>query len=75
MYNSNAIPALNQSFIPQQLLPAIIKLFDDISEISFLGGMICTTIQERAISLFSFLIKDHAKLQVTAMVCRTKLGS
>jgi hypothetical protein len=50
-----------------QLLPSLIRLFDDNTAISLQLGMSITSIQERAISQFALLIQDQVKLQIRAM--------
>ncbi len=53
----------------QQLLPAIIRLFDDTTSISSQMGIGITTVQERALALFADLVCNHAKLQSASLVC------
>lgn len=49
------------------LLPTVIRLFADTSPISSQLGMAVITIQERAATLFSYLVSDNAKLQSAAL--------
>ncbi|KAI8892511.1 armadillo-type protein [Globomyces pollinis-pini] len=67
LYNSGSLTSEYSSMVSHQLLPAIIRLFDDTSVISSQLGMHISTIQERAIDLFAFLIYDNTKLQSVAM--------
>ena len=67
LYNNSALPHEYEPLITQQLLPVIIRLFDDVTTLSSQLGMNITSVQERAIALFANLVQDHAALQMNAM--------
>ncbi|KAJ3304588.1 hypothetical protein HDV03_002541 [Kappamyces sp. JEL0829] len=67
LFVNSALPAEFEALVPQQLLPAIIRLFDDCTTISSQLGINITSIQERAIYLFSVLIENNTNLQSNAL--------
>lgn len=67
LFNSSALTSDFEWQIGAQLLPALIRLFDDKTLITSQLGMNVTSIQERALSLFSVLLHEQASLQRKAM--------
>jgi armadillo repeat-containing protein 8 len=67
LYNNAVLPNEYDPLISQQLLPVVIRLFDDLTTISSQLGMNITSVQERAISLLAYLVEQHADLQIHAM--------
>lgn len=68
LFNNLALPIEFEDLVPQQLLPSIVRLFDDTTSITSQLGINITSIQERALALFGYLIFNHTKLQSAAMV-------
>jgi hypothetical protein len=66
LYITDVIPSEFESQIFRQLLPSIIRLFDD-DHIDVPGVPLCT-IQQKALELFAILVENHPKLQIKALV-------
>ena len=66
LYNASAIPGEFEQQIYRQLLPCIIRLFDEKD--TEVAGIPPCTVQEKSLSLFSALVDDHQQLQLKAMV-------
>jgi armadillo repeat-containing protein 8 len=67
LYNAGALTSDNEPLVSLQLLPSLIRLFDENSGISIQLGALITSIQERSIAQFALLIQDNVKLQSRAM--------
>ena len=72
LYNSSAIPAEFEHQIYRQLLPCIIRLFDETSV--EVPGIPSCSVQEKSLSLFSALVEKHHILQLKAMVLYLNTG-
>ncbi|KAJ3311832.1 Armadillo repeat-containing protein 8 [Boothiomyces sp. JEL0838] len=67
LYKTRSLPIDFQDQITHQLLSCVVRLFDDTSSLSSQLGVNITTVQERAIALFAYLMDKDAKLQVAAL--------
>lgn len=63
LYNNAALPDDFDVVVTSEVLPSIIRLFDDHTLLSSMN----TTVQERAINLFAYLVLDHADLQKNSL--------
>ncbi|KAI8926600.1 armadillo-type protein [Entophlyctis helioformis] len=66
MYRTGSVPREHQQSITLLLLPTVIRLFSDTSLLASSVSFAPTTISERSMALFGFLVAENTDLQLAA---------